>query len=81
MARKIVQTGSSLAVTLPKDIVDQLGLKRGDEVEVALNPKDHVIIIRPGIRYAEGGKVSKRFKDAAAEVMKRYDKAFAELSK
>lgn len=81
MSRKIVQNGSSLAVTLPKDIVDQLGLKRGDEVEVALNPKDNAIIIRPGMRYAEGGKVTKRFKDAAADVLKRYDKAFETLSK
>ena len=33
MSRKIVQTGPSLAVTLPKDIVDQLGLKKGDDVK------------------------------------------------
>lgn len=81
MPRKIVQTGSSLAVTLPKDIVDQLGLKKGDPVDVALNPRDGAIIVRPGVQYAEGGRVTRRFKDAAADVLRRYDKAFAELAK
>jgi hypothetical protein len=35
MTRKIVQTGSSLAVTLPRDVVEQFKLKKGDEVDVS----------------------------------------------
>jgi putative addiction module antidote len=80
MARKIVQTGSSLAVTLPKDIVDQLGLKKGDEVEVTAHPLNGTIVIRPPIQYFENGKVTKRFTELADKVLRRYDKAFRKLA-
>ena len=81
MTRKIVQTGSSLAVTLPKDIVQQLKLKKGDEVDVSVHPQNGTIMVRAGIRYVEGGKVTRRFKEAADRILKRYDKAFEELAK
>jgi putative addiction module antidote len=80
MARKIVQTGSSLAVTLPKDIVDQLGLKKGDEVEVSAHPLNGTIVIRPPVKYFEDGKVTRRFKAVANKVSVRYDKAFRKLA-
>lgn len=81
MPRKIVQTGSSLAVTLPKDIVDQLGLKKGDEVEVSAHPLNGTIVVRPPIREFEGGKVTKRFKQLSAELLKRRAKLYRELAK
>ncbi|MGH9658238.1 MAG: AbrB/MazE/SpoVT family DNA-binding domain-containing protein [Bryobacteraceae bacterium] len=80
MSRKIVQTGSSLAVTLPKDIVDQLGLKKGDEVEVSAHPLNGTIVVRPPIKYFEDGKVTKRFNELAKGVLRRYDKAFRKLA-
>ena len=81
MTRKLVQTGSSLAVTLPKDVVDQFKLKKGDEVEVSVHPQTGAIIVRPGVQYFEGGKVTKRFKELSRGVLARYDKAFKELAK
>ncbi len=81
MTRKIVQTGSSLAVTLPREVTDAFKLKKGDEVEVSVHPQTGVITIRPGILYAEGGKVTKRFKEASQKVLRKYDKAFEELAK
>jgi putative addiction module antidote len=80
MPRKIVQTGSSLAVTLPKDIVDQLGLKKGDEVEVSAHPLNGTIVVRPPVRYFEDGKVTRRFNAAAEKVLRRYHKAFRTLA-
>ena len=81
MTRKIVQTGSSLAVTLPREVVEAFKLKRGDEVEVSVHPQTGAIVIRPGIRYFENGKVTKRFKEMAQRVMDRHRKAFEVLSK
>jgi antitoxin MazE len=80
MSRKIVQTGTSLAVTLPKDIVDRLGLKKGDEVEVTAHPINGTIVVRPPVRYFEDGKVTPRFKALAKSVVRRYDKAFRKLA-
>jgi putative addiction module antidote len=81
MTRKIVQTGSSLAVTLPREVVDALKLKKGDEVEVAVHPQTGAIVIRAGVRYFDDGKVTKRFKDASRRVLDKYDAAFRELAK
>jgi antitoxin component of MazEF toxin-antitoxin module len=81
MTRKIVQTGSSLAVTLPREIVAEFKLKKGDEVEVSVHPQTGVITIRPGVPYFEGGKVTKRFKSASRRVLAQYDKAFEALAK
>ena len=81
MTRKIVKTGSSLAVTLPKEVVDQFKLKAGDPVEVAVHPQTGVITIRPGVLFFEGGKVTKRFKEASSRVLEKYDRAFEELAK
>ncbi len=80
MPRKIVQTGSSLAVTLPKDIVERLGLKKGDEVEVSAHPLNGTIVVRPPVRYFEGGKVTKKFTALSNDILRRYDAAFKKLS-
>jgi putative addiction module antidote len=81
MKRKIVQTGSSLAVTLPKDIVDDLNLKKGDEVDVSVHPQTGVVMMRAGAQYFDGGKVTKRFKRMSAELLKRRARLYRELAK
>ncbi len=55
-----------MAVTLPKEVVDQFKLKKGDPVEVSVHPRTGAIIVRTGMRYIEGGKVTTRF-NARAE--------------
>jgi len=36
---KIVQTGNSLAVTIPAKFAKQIGIKLGDEVDLQLQPE------------------------------------------
>ena len=81
MTRKIVKTGSSLAVTLPHDVVQQFKLKQGDEVDVSVHPQTGAIVVRTGIQYLEGGKVTSRFQKASRKLLAKYDKAFRELAK
>ena len=81
MTRKVVRTGSSLAVTLPREVVTAFRLKAGDDVEVSVHPQTGAIVVRPGIRHFDNGKVTARFKAAARRVLERYDDAFAELAK
>jgi antitoxin component of MazEF toxin-antitoxin module len=81
MTRKVVQTGSSLAVTLPREVVEQFKLKKGDEVEVSVHPQTGVITIRPPVLYFEDGKVTKRFKQLSQDLMKRRAKLYRELAK
>jgi antitoxin component of MazEF toxin-antitoxin module len=81
MKRKIVQTGSSLAVTLPNEVVEELKLKKGDEVDVSVHPQTSAVIIRPGVKYFDGGKVTKRFKELSEDLIRRREKLYRELAK
>jgi antitoxin component of MazEF toxin-antitoxin module len=76
-----VKTGSSLAVTLPRDVVELFKLKKGDEVDVSVHPQTGAIIVRTGVQYLEGGKVTRRFTEVSRRALTRYDAAFRELAK
>ena len=71
MKRSIVQTGSSLAVTLPVDVVQAFGLQKGQEVELAIHPRTGAITIRPGVAFLDGGEIGARFRALADEVLER----------
>jgi len=81
MTRKLVKVGSSLAVTLPSDIVKEFKLKKGQELEVSVHPTTGAITIRPGVRFFEEGKVTRRFRARSEEIRRRFDAAFRELAK
>lgn len=81
MKRKLVQAGSSLAVTLPVEVVKEFKLKKGAEVDVSVHPQTGAVTIRPGVLYFEDGKVTRRFEKLAEAVLERYAEAFRELAK
>jgi putative addiction module antidote len=81
MERKIVRIGSSLAVTLPSEVVKEFKLKKGQSVDVSVHPQSGAVTIRPGVKYFENGEVTKRFQSIAEQIRKRYDSAFRELAK
>lgn len=81
MTRKLVRIGNSLAVTLPSEVVKDFKLKKGQSVDVSVHPTTGAITIRPGIRYFENGKVTKRFREMADAVLVRYEGAFRNLAK
>jgi antitoxin component of MazEF toxin-antitoxin module len=81
MTRKIIRTGSSLAVTLPNDVVTQFKLKAGDEVDVSVHPQSGAVIVRTGVKYAEDGKVTPRLNRLAADLRRRRRKLYAALAK
>jgi antitoxin component of MazEF toxin-antitoxin module len=81
MKRKLVQAGGSLAVTLPAEVVQEFKLKKGMAVEVSVHPRSGMVLIQPGVRLYEDGKVTARFRRSVDEVMEAYDEAFRELAK
>ena len=81
MKRKLVQAGSSLAVTLPVEVVKEFKLKKGHEVDVSVHPQTGAVTIRPGVLYFEGGKVTPRFEKLADAIADRYAESFRELAK
>jgi antitoxin component of MazEF toxin-antitoxin module len=81
MRRKLVQAGSSLAVTLPVEVVKEFKLKKGVEVEVSVHPKTGAVTIIPGVRYFEDGKVTKRFEKLVDDLLEGRAEAYRELAK
>jgi len=81
MKRKLVQAGGSLAVTLPADVVQEFKLEKGMTVDVSVHPQTGAVIIRPGVRYVESGKVTRRFQRLAEAAAGRYADSFRELAK
>lgn len=79
--RKLVQAGGSLAVTLPVEVVREFKLKKGAEVDVSVHPQTGAVTIRPGVRYLEDGKVTRRFGKLAEAVAERYAESFRDLAK
>ena len=71
MKRSLVQTGSSLAVTLPMEVVQAFGLKKGQEVELSVHPLSGAITIRPGVAFLDEGQIGDRFRALADEVVQR----------
>ena len=81
MERKLVQVGSSLAVTLPADVVKEFKLRKGQSVDVNVHPMTGVVSIKPGMKHFEDGKVTRKFRQKVAETLEKYDSAFKRLSK
>ena len=81
MERKLVRIGSSLAVTLPSEVVHEFRLKKGQSVDVSVHPSTGAVTIRPGIKYYEEGRVTARFKDVADRMMKKRAKLYDKLAR
>lgn len=47
MLRKIFKTGNSLVVSLPKEVLEPLGISDGTDVSVELDRSNSEIVIRP----------------------------------
>ena len=48
---------------------------------MSVHPQTGAIIVRTGVRYLEGGKVTKRFIEASRRTLAKFDEAFRELAK
>jgi antitoxin component of MazEF toxin-antitoxin module len=81
MKRKLVQVGGSLAVTLPAEVVQEYGLEKGMTVDVTVHPLSGAVIVRPGVKYVEGGEVTRAFERAAEDLLRRRSNLYRRLSK
>ena len=54
MLRKVFKTGNSLAVSLPKDLLELLGVREGMDVSVELDRENCQVLIRPAERPVAG---------------------------
>jgi antitoxin MazE len=77
MLRKIFKTGNSMVVSLPREILEPLGVSDGSEVSVVL--EDGKIVIRPMQQAVPG--VDEEFARQVAEFIDEYRPALESLAK
>lgn len=73
--RKITVAGDSATVFLPQEILDEMGVTVGDEVDVSV--VDRTLIVRP----LDEAERARRMNAATAEVLERRRSAYEELAK
>jgi putative addiction module antidote len=80
MLRKLFKTGNSIVVSLPKDVIEPLGVSEGADVSVELDRENRQIIIRPA-EYPIAGSIDENFARQLAEFIEEYRSALEALAK
>jgi putative addiction module antidote len=80
MKRKLVKVGNSLAVTLPRDMVKELALEPGMEVDASVDPRDGSFVVRAGVKHFDAGKASPRFRKMAEHLIRERRELYERLS-
>ncbi|MEI7845817.1 MAG: AbrB/MazE/SpoVT family DNA-binding domain-containing protein [Chloroflexota bacterium] len=79
MLRKIFRTGNSTVVSIPREMLEKLGVKDGSEVSVELDAVTHQIVIRPVERSIAG--VDEAFARQVADFIDEYRPALEALAR
>ena len=79
MLRKVFKTGNSLVVSLPREVLEPLGVSDGSDVSVELDRKNGQILIRPTSQEVSG--VDETFAKQVNEFIAEYRPALDALSK
>lgn len=79
MRRKIFKTGNSLVVSLPKEVLEPLGIADGTDVSVELDRSNSEIVIRPTRSQAAAG-LDAEFVHQVNDFIARYKPALKSLS-
>jgi antitoxin MazE len=80
MQRKVFKTGNSLVVSLPKEVLDALGVSDGSEVSVELDRPNGQIVIRPS-RLSPDTGVNEGFARQVSDFIEEYRPALKALAK
>lgn len=78
MTQKLLKVGSSAAVTIPKKSLKELGLKIGDEVRVAVDVKEKMVIIEPANQLS---KADNKIAKLTLDFINRYRKDLEALAR
>ncbi|MDZ4229787.1 MAG: AbrB/MazE/SpoVT family DNA-binding domain-containing protein [Candidatus Veblenbacteria bacterium] len=77
MAQKVLRVGTSAAVTIPKEIMSNLGLKPGDSVNVQVDKRRRTVVIEPVVQAGP----DRELLEWTQGFVKRYRPALAALAK
>lgn len=81
MIRRLFKTGNSIVVSLPKEMLDDLGIKDGESVNLELDREQHRVIITSVEKPIAIVGVNEDFARQVDEFIQQYRPALEELAK
>ena len=81
LTQKLYKNGNSVAVTIPKEYLQELGLRDGSKVMVDQDPEAGIIIISKKSAKKNSSKISPEFLNWLDTFNKEYAPALKELAK
>lgn len=78
MQQKVIRVGNSLAVTIPKEFVNELGIKAGQKIFVDVDGQLDTMLVRTK---RTTPSITPAFKKSIEKLMKRHADAFRELAR
>jgi antitoxin MazE len=81
MIRRLFRTGNSIVLSLPKQVLDALGVKDGESVNLELDREQHRVIITPVEKPFILDGVNEEFASQVDEFIQQYRPALNELAR
>jgi putative addiction module antidote len=81
MIRRLFKTGNSIVLSLPKEVLDELGIKDGESVNLELDREQRRAIITPVEKPRTIPGVNEEFARQVDEFIQQYRPALDELAK
>jgi putative addiction module antidote len=81
MIRRLFKTGNSIVLSLPKEVLDDLGIKDGESVNLFLDHDQRRVIISPVDKSIAIAGVDEEFARQVDEFIRQYRPALDELAK
>ncbi len=81
MIRRLFKTGNSIVLSLPKEVLDALGIKDGESVNLELDHEQRRVIITPVEKRIAIAGVNEEFARQVDEFIQQYRPALEELAK
>ena len=81
MERRLFKTGNSIVISLPKEILDGLGLADGENVSLELDRQKKRVILTPIEKPVAVAGVDENFAHQVNEFIEQYRPALEELAK
>ncbi len=81
MIRRLFKTGNSIVLSLPKEVLDDLGIKDGESVNLELDRGHRRVIITPVEKPIAIACVNENFARQVDEFIQQYRPALEKLAK
>ncbi|PKO09555.1 MAG: hypothetical protein CVU40_09645 [Chloroflexi bacterium HGW-Chloroflexi-2] len=81
MIRQLFKTGNSIVLSLPKEVLDDLGISVGEHINLELDREQHRVILTPVEKPLAITGVNEDFASQVDEFIQQYRPALEELAK